>query len=360
MRASVADHPFHAGGGIDQLVQVIGGLIGILQLGKPLEIVGNNVPEWDGLGGNVRDDLGHPVHFGERDVHHAAHVPQGGARPQRAEGDDLRHLVLPIFIDGVIEHFGPAVVGEVQVDIGHRDAPGVQEAFEEQFLLDGIHQRDIQRISHDRTVGGAAGVILEPHLQADEALQRAIVKIRSDPLALGFTGLLGLLLRLGGAPFERGEARGQPPLVEGRAAGQRAAHHHRSQQRVQRQRWLCDAKCSGHRRHQRHLRHAEKCQGLREHVKQEDRTEPEQPFSAISRGHQQVDDVGNQHQQRENAMRRARLYRQQDSADQVQRHQVERYRRSRRATSPPWPPPSARFSTTRPPPSSARSSPAGG
>ncbi len=159
VRPGIADHPFHPGGGIDQLAQVVGGLVGLLQLRKTLEVVGNNVPQRDGLGGNVRDDLGHPVHFGEGNIHHAAHIAQGGARPQRAEGDDLGHLVLPVFIDGVIEHVRPAVVGEVQVDIGHRDAARVQEAFEEQFLLDGVHQGDIQRIGHDRTVGGAAGVV---------------------------------------------------------------------------------------------------------------------------------------------------------------------------------------------------------
>ncbi len=144
MSAGIADDPFHFGGGVDQLPDMVGGLVGVLQLRVPLEIFGDHVTQRDGPGGDVRDDLGHPVHFGEGDVHDTAHIAQGGARSQRTEGDDLGYFILPVFIDGVIEHISPAVVGEVEVDIGHGNATGVQETFEEQFLLKGVHHGNIQ------------------------------------------------------------------------------------------------------------------------------------------------------------------------------------------------------------------------
>ncbi len=78
---------------------------------------------------------------------------------QRAKGDDLGHFVIAVLAGGVFEHLRPAVVAEIQVDIRHGDAPRVEEALEDQPVLDGIDQGDIQGVGHDRAGCRAAGVV---------------------------------------------------------------------------------------------------------------------------------------------------------------------------------------------------------
>jgi hypothetical protein len=51
---------------------------------------------------------------------------------KRAEGDDLRHLVAAVFALHVADHLFAAVHAEVDVEVGHRDPFGVQEALEQQ------------------------------------------------------------------------------------------------------------------------------------------------------------------------------------------------------------------------------------
>ena len=74
MGPGIAYHAFHPGSRVDQLMQVIRGFIFLFQLRKAFESLGDDVAQRYGLGGNVGDDLGHPVHFGERDIHHASDV----------------------------------------------------------------------------------------------------------------------------------------------------------------------------------------------------------------------------------------------------------------------------------------------
>ncbi len=105
------------------------------------------------------DQLGNPVHFRQRDVHHPRHVPDGGLAPQGAERDDLGDLVVAVFARAVFEHLGAAVVAEVQVDIGHGDAPGIEEALEDQPVLERIDQGDVQRVGDDRAGRRTAGVV---------------------------------------------------------------------------------------------------------------------------------------------------------------------------------------------------------
>ena len=84
------------------------------------------------LGGN---QLGDAVHVREADIQHAADVLDRGARAQRAEGDDLRHLLAPVFLGDVLDHFAAPAGVEVDVDIRHADALRIQEALEQQAVF---------------------------------------------------------------------------------------------------------------------------------------------------------------------------------------------------------------------------------
>ena len=99
------------------------------------------------------DQLGDAFDVGEAHVEHAAHVLDGGARAQRAEGDDLRDLLAAVFFGDVLDHLAAAVHAEIDVDIGHADALRIEEALEQQAVLQRIDIGDLHRVA-DQAAGG--------------------------------------------------------------------------------------------------------------------------------------------------------------------------------------------------------------
>ncbi len=86
----------------------------------------------------------------------AADVAQHTARLQRAEGDDLRHLVAAVAALHIVNDFVAAVLAEVDVEIRHRHAFGIEEALEQETEADRIEIGDAQRVGHERTRARAA------------------------------------------------------------------------------------------------------------------------------------------------------------------------------------------------------------
>ena len=74
-------------------------------------------------------------------LQHAADVAQHAARLQRAEGDDLRHLVAAVALLHVADHLVAAVLAEVDVEVRHRHALGIEEALEQQAEADADRDR---------------------------------------------------------------------------------------------------------------------------------------------------------------------------------------------------------------------------
>ncbi|CAB4950983.1 unannotated protein [freshwater metagenome] len=67
-----------------------------------------------------------------------------------AVGDDLRDVVFTVGLGGVADHVGAATVVEVDVDVGHRDALGVEEPLEQQPVLDRVELGDSEGPGDDR------------------------------------------------------------------------------------------------------------------------------------------------------------------------------------------------------------------
>ena len=154
VRAGVADGAFHFCGDIDQLMQVRLVVVDLLEFRKFQGIFHGRVmarDEWH--------ELCHAVDFVQGDVHHAPNITQGGLGAHGAKGDDLCDPVASVFGRAILQHLGAAIVLKVEVNIGHRDPPGVQEAFEQQVVLQRIDQRDLQDIGHDGTICGTARVV---------------------------------------------------------------------------------------------------------------------------------------------------------------------------------------------------------
>ena len=103
-----------------------------------------------------RDQLGDLVDVGERHVEHAPDVAHHGLRLHRPEGDDLGDVLAAVLARDVVDDLAAAALAEVDVDVGQRDALGVEEALEEQVELDRVDVGDLQAPGDDRAGGGAA------------------------------------------------------------------------------------------------------------------------------------------------------------------------------------------------------------
>ena len=75
----------------------------------------------------------------------------------------------------VLDHFAAPVHAEVDVDIGHRHALGIQEALEQQHILHRIDVRDLHAVGHQR-----AGRRPAPRAHRDALLPRVADKVPHD------------------------------------------------------------------------------------------------------------------------------------------------------------------------------------
>ena len=89
----------------------------------------------------VRHQLRDLVHFAVRHVERAARIFQHGLCRHRAERDDLRDVFLAVLLPDVVDHFAAPAHAEIDVDIGHRNALGIQEPLEEQDRIAADRRR---------------------------------------------------------------------------------------------------------------------------------------------------------------------------------------------------------------------------
>ena len=100
-----------------------------------------------------RHRLGEPLPHGERVAEHAGGVLEGGLGLDRAVGDDLGDPLLAVALGGVADHLGAPALVEVHVDVGHRDALGVEEPLEQQAVAHRVELGDPQGVGDQRTGG---------------------------------------------------------------------------------------------------------------------------------------------------------------------------------------------------------------
>ena len=98
----------------------------------------------------IGDQLGELVAQGIGETEHAGGVARRRAREHLAEGDDLRDRVLAVLLGHVLDHLFTAAHREVDVDIGHRHAFRVEEALEQEVVLERIEVRDAGRVGDQR------------------------------------------------------------------------------------------------------------------------------------------------------------------------------------------------------------------
>src|SRR5699024_3245432 len=81
---------------------------------------------------------------------------------------DHGHALVPVLLGDVVDHLGTAAIVEVDVEVRHGHAVRVQEALEDQAMLERVQLGDPQRVGHHgpgaRTTPGAHpdAVVLGP------------------------------------------------------------------------------------------------------------------------------------------------------------------------------------------------------
>src|SRR5205085_3460127 len=97
-----------------------------------------------------------PVAISHAQSHHPRHIAHHAARFQPAEGDDLRHATLAVFLPDVFEDFAATRLAKVHINIGRRNALRIEEALKDQSVLQRVDIGDSQDVGHDGTCGGTA------------------------------------------------------------------------------------------------------------------------------------------------------------------------------------------------------------
>src|SRR5699024_3666795 len=87
---------------------------------------------------------------------HPPYIADGSFSFHGTVGHNLSHITATILFHYVINHFLPAAVVEVDINIWGAHALRIQKALKEQIVAQGINIDNAQAISHDRTGRRAA------------------------------------------------------------------------------------------------------------------------------------------------------------------------------------------------------------
>ena len=100
--------------------------------------------------------LGDPVHESVRMTEDPARVANDGLGRHRAVSDDLGHALAAVALRNVLDHAVPAFHAEIDVEVRHGYALGVQEALEQQVVFERVEVGDSEHEGDQRARAGAA------------------------------------------------------------------------------------------------------------------------------------------------------------------------------------------------------------
>ena len=153
MHRVLTDQPLEPPGHVHHLTHVVVAGVHVAQLGGggvpvcvPLDPLEAGSQRRVAPHDERRHRLGHPVAQRVRLAQHPACVAHRRPGLDRGERDDLRHMVVAVLVGCVADHVVAVAVVEVDVDVGHRDAGGVQEPLEQQPVVDRVEIGDAQAV----------------------------------------------------------------------------------------------------------------------------------------------------------------------------------------------------------------------
>ena len=147
VHADIARDAFHLLRQLQQLLDLFLVFQALLEQRLFLDGIGDR----HGFARFERDQLGNAVAEVIAEIHYAAHVADRPLGRHGTEGGDLRDRLLAIQILDVLNDAVAPFLAKVDIEVGHRDAFGIQEALEQQVVLQWIEVGNEQRIRHQRT-----------------------------------------------------------------------------------------------------------------------------------------------------------------------------------------------------------------
>ncbi|MNM42531.1 hypothetical protein D3C81_533730 [compost metagenome] len=153
--AGVAGEVFQLPRKVDQVADIVLALVALDQLGRghlAVLALTHRILQRDAE--DVRDQLGDTVDQAIGEAEHAAGVAHHRLGRHGAVGDDLADPLAAILARDVVDDFVAAVHAEVDVEVGHRHAFGVEEALEQQVVRQRVQIGDLQRPRHQRAGTG--------------------------------------------------------------------------------------------------------------------------------------------------------------------------------------------------------------
>ncbi len=150
VRAGVAGEPFERAREIDELAHLG---VALVQPPQLLFLLERLVERDADLEGNELRDL---VDVAVVVAEHPADVANHRFGRQRAVGDDLRDALAPVLVGDVLDDPVAPLHAEVDVEVRHRYALGIQEPLEQQVVLDRVQVGDAERERHQRARTRAA------------------------------------------------------------------------------------------------------------------------------------------------------------------------------------------------------------
>ncbi len=174
-----AHQAFETHGSVDQLLDL---RVGVVSGGERAFVLERFV---DGDADGGRDHLGDAVDLAVGHLQRAAYVLDRGFRGHRVEGDDLRDLIAAVLALDVLDDLAATVHAEVDIDIGHGDALRIQEALEEQLVLERVDVGNLHDIGDERSRGRSTA-----RAHRDSLLSRIADKVPDDHEIAGKLHLL--------------------------------------------------------------------------------------------------------------------------------------------------------------------------
>ena len=229
---SVAEQAFQLQGDGQQRVDGIVIAAHFAQPGFDIEGLGQG----DRIGRVGRHHLGEPVDQAQRQLQDPAGIAHHGTGLKGAEGDDLGDPVMPVLFLHIADHLAASFLTEVDVEIGHGDPLGIEEAFEQKTKAQRVEIGDGQRIGDQR-----AGARTPARPDRYVVILGPLDKVRNDQEIARESHLLddvelevetGAVVRLGRRRIDAGQPVGQAfmgardqlldlgPAALGREAGQ--------------------------------------------------------------------------------------------------------------------------------------------
>ncbi len=146
MHAGVSREPFELLGLAEELRNALVVFEHLLELWLELDgLLDGGGLALSEVGNQARDALG----FRRRNAHGARHVLDHAARLEILIGRDLPDAVLAVFLRHVGDDLVAPGHAKIDVEVGHADALGIQEALEQEVIRDRIDFRDAEGIGHE-------------------------------------------------------------------------------------------------------------------------------------------------------------------------------------------------------------------